>query len=340
MPINRPNHMTALSRLLPLLVSGILLISSASVYASGLSWGDFGGSDTTDSACSPDKPLVITPGPLGSPLRITRLDATTTVVADYTRNIIYKVDLTGVASPFIKTEGKPLSVAVVSKAQKQNKRGKTKKPAQLKATYFVGNEDTLSIDVYRVKGDKIKLLKRHFTSDEGIQALDMVAIEELKQLFIVDGVSRSIKVMNLRGRVLRSFGGDGVLSSPKGIAVDVNSGEVFVSDYGDSRVGIPASIKVFDLSGRLRTTITGSFSRPQGLTLTSDKLFVADNMLAQILEFDRSTNLVTKSYACQGSSEGHLLLPMDVVLDAEELNLYVADNRNMRITVLPLNDGQ
>jgi hypothetical protein len=332
--------MTVFSNPLLGLVAVFLLLGFHPAHAGGLSWGDFGGNDTTESSCAPDKPLVITPGPLGSPLRIARLDTQTSVVADYTRNIIYKVDLAGSASPFIKTSGKPLSIAVATEAQKQNKRGKVKRNKQVKATYFVGNEDTLSIDAYRVKGDKITLLDRHFTSDDGIQALDMAVAAKLQQLFVVDGVSRSIKVLNYRGTVLRSFGGDSVLSSPKGIAVDVVSGEIFVSDYGDSRVGIPASIKVFDLSGRLRTTITGSFSRPQGLALTNDKLFVADNMLSQILEFDRSTKQTTKSYACQGSSEGHLLLPMDVAVDGEGLNLYVADNRNMRITVLPLSEGK
>ena len=340
MSINRPNQMTGLSLLLPLLVSSLLLVSSVSVYAGGLSWGDFGGSDTTESSCSPDKPLVITPGALGSPVRIIRVDSQTSLVADYIRKTIYKVDQDGVVSPFIKTEGKPLSIATEQEVQKVNKQGKAKKNPQDKSLYYIGNEDSLSVDVYRIKNDNAKLVKRHFVGEHGIQALDMVFVEELGQLFVVDGISRSIKVLLRDGQLLRSFGGDNVLSSPKGIAFDVSTGEVFVSDYGDSRVGIPASIKVFDLAGGLRKTITGSFSRPQGLTLTSDKLFVADNMLAQILEFDRSTNLVTKSYSCQGSSEGHLLLPMDVVVDGDELNLYVADNRNMRITVLPLNDGQ
>jgi DNA-binding beta-propeller fold protein YncE len=131
-----------------------------------------------------------------------------------------------------------------------------------------------------------------------------------------------------------------VLADPKGIAVDAVKGEVFVSDYGDPAVGISASIKVFDLSGALVRTITGNFSRPQGLALTDSKLFVADNMLAQILEFDRTTDEMTTSYGCLGSSEGHMLLPLDVALDAEGLNLYVADNRNMRVTVLPLTESQ
>ena len=45
---------------------------------------------------------------------------------------------------------------------------------------------------------------------------------------------------------------------------------------------------------------------------------------------------MTATYGCLGSSTGHLMLPMDVTFDSTQNNLYVADNRNMRITILPL----
>ena len=134
--------------------------------------------------------------------------------------------------------------------------------------------------------------------------------------------------------------GNPVVDPTRLVAIDTLTGEVFVSDYGDSLVGIPASIQVFGLDGSLQRTIAGAFSRPQGLALTSDRLFVTDNMLAQVLEFDRTTGEKIKAHSCKGSSEGHLLLPMDVVVDDAGLNLFVADNRNMRVTILSLTEAQ
>jgi hypothetical protein len=311
----------ALNFVLSVVLVGIL--SQSQVLAMGMDWGD--GGDGDDTSCTPDATLVITPGPIGSPVRITALDAQNFLIADYSRNWIYKVGLDGVPAKLFETNGSPLSVVF----QPGNK-----------SLYYVGNDRDKTIDIYRVKKGNLKLKDKLSYGPEGVQALDLAYDTSLQQLFVVDGLAREIKVLLGDGSLVRSFGGDMVLANPKGIAVDAEKDEVFVSDYGDPAVGIPASIKVFNLSGALVSTITGNFSRPQGLSLTDSKLFVADNMLAQILEFDRATNEMTTSYGCLGSSEGHMLLPLDVALDAAGLNLYVADNRNMRVTVLPLTESQ
>jgi DNA-binding beta-propeller fold protein YncE len=264
-------------------------------------------------------------------VRIAAFDAHSYLVADYTRKTLSWFGPSETLSPFIETLGKPLSIAINASFRKN---GKLKE-----AYYFIGNDDDRTIDVYYEKNDQFYLTGQYPVVDNGIQALDMVFDQALNQLFVVDGLDQEIKVLQPDGQLVRSFGAV-VLSDPKGIAIDLGAGEIYVTDYGDSRAGLSASIKVFDLEGGLQRTISGAFSRPQGLTLTSDKLFVTDNMLAQILEFDRTTNEKTASYGCQGSSNGHLLLPMDVVLDDAGLNFYVADNRNMRITVLPLTESQ
>ncbi|GEM_PF-2367006 len=317
----KPNRLYPLFRRVLLVVLLCLLSQSQVIAGMGLDF-NFGGAD---SSCTPDTPLVITPGPIASPVRITVLDAQSFLIADYARNWIYRVGLDGVPVRFFETDGSPLSV--------------TFRPSR-RITYYVGNDKDKTIDIYKSKRGELILRKKLFSKHGGVQALDMVYDARLRQLFVVDGLAREIKVLRRNGRLLKSFGGNMVLADPKGIAVDAVKGEVFVSDYGDSTVGIPASIKVFNLSGDLKRTITGNFSRPQGLWLTDSKIFVADNMLAQILEFDRDTDEMTTSYGCLGSSDGHLLLPMDVALDAAGLNLYVADNRNMRVTVLPLTESQ
>lgn len=320
----------------PLLITSLLLSFPAFAHSMGMDF-DFGdGTTTEESTCTPDTPLVIIPGPIGSPVRVVAVDAQTRLAVDYSKKTIYKIDQDATPTPFFKTEGKPLSVAVHYIFFEKGKRAGELRRVE----YFVGNDDNHSIDVYSGnysgKAEALELVDRFFLGDQGVQALDMAFSQELGQLFVVDGLAREIKVLWPNGELVGSFGGEGVLSAPKGIAVDAATQEVFVSDYGDSRVGIPASIKVFNLANGAVRSITGNFDRPQGLALSSDKLFVSDNMLAQILEFDRISGVMTLTYGCLGSSAGHLMLPMDVALDSALNNLYIADNRNMRITVLPL----
>lgn len=297
----------------------------------GLDWGGGDEGSNDDPACLPDDPLVIVPGPIGSPLRIAAFDAQTYLIVDYSRKKILWLEQSGALTPFFQPLGKPLSIAL----DVQNKpNGKLKE-----AYYYVGNDDDRTIDVYHEKNMQLNMISQHPIGDNGIQALDMEFSTIQNHLYVVDGLDGDVKVVQPGGQLVRSFGA-GVLSAPKGIAVDDATGEIFVSDYGDPVVYpvIPASIKIFDMTGSHVGTISGSgqFSRPQGLALKGDKVYLADNMLGQILEFDRATGVKTASFGCKGSSDGHLLLPMDLVLGDSGESLYVADNRNMRITVLPL----
>jgi DNA-binding beta-propeller fold protein YncE len=331
---NRNCHQGTLSRIVSFLLVALLwLLFCSAVSAGGLDWGGGGGDDTGETAgCTPDAPLVIIPGPLGSPVRIVPFDEQTYLIADYSRKTLSWVDPSGILSPFIETLGKPLSVAINASFRKN---GTLKE-----AYYFVGNDDARTIDVYYEKNDQFDLVGQYPVGDNGIQALDMVFDQTQNHLFVVDGLAREVKVLQPDGQLVRSFG-FGVLSDPKGVDIDAVTGEIYVSDYGDPVVYpvIPASIKVFDMTGSHLSGRTisgyGLFSRPQGLSLSGDKVYLADNLLAQILEFDRATGAKTSSFGCKGSSDGHLLLPMDVAL-GDGQNLYVADNRNMRVTVLPL----
>lgn len=329
--MKRSREQRGSKRVLPGFVFLFWLICCAPVFSGGLDWGDGGTGDM--AGCTPDDPLVILPGPLGSPVRIAVFNAQTYLVADYSRKNLSWFEVSGTLTPFFETLGKPLSIAVDARFKGN---GKLKE-----AYYFIGNDDARTIDVYYEKNDQFYLVGQYPVSDNGIQALDMVFDQSQKQLFVVDGLAREVKVLQPDGQLVRSFGA-GVLYDPKGIAIDFLAGEIYVSDYGDQFVSpiIPASIEVFDmtgshLSGR-KISGYGLFSRPQGLTLLGDKVYLADNMLAQILEFDRATGAKTASFGCKGSSDEHLLLPMDVVIGNSSQHLYVADNRNMRVTVLPL----
>ena len=67
-----------------------------------------------DPNCSPDDPLVIFPGPIGSPVRLIKYDVNTFLVADYSRRQLLWFDDSGEVTPFIHTSGRPLSIAMKS----------------------------------------------------------------------------------------------------------------------------------------------------------------------------------------------------------------------------------
>ena len=192
---------------------------------------------------------------------------------------------------------------------------------------FVGNDSGGTIDVYRLDGRKLST----FTSAGGIRPSDMVCDQARQQLFVVDGLAHDIKIFSASGNLIGTFGEAAPLSDPKGIAIDAGAKQVYVSDYGDPRVGIPPSINIFDFEGKLIRRIIGNLSRPQGLALDERNLYVVDAMLGQILVFDRVSYAYTGAIGSFGVADGQLLLPMDLSRDTATGKLYVTNNRVGRV---------
>lgn len=328
----------------------------ADLRAMGMGWGDpgDGGETPPPKACTPDAAPVLTPGPLGSPVRIATLDADSYLVADYSKRKIYRVAQAGPPTPFIEPQGKPLSIAVrtppdeMLQEHSASSRGATRGPARRgparrvdrNTYYFIGNDDARTLDVYVEAKGGLDLRYQLFRSGAGVQALDLAYAESFNELLIVDGLSRTIQAIDLQFlHVPPRVFGQGFLNDPKGVTFDAETGEIYVTDYGDPRTGIDAAVKVFDRTGILLQTITGAFSRPQGIAVSGSRIFVTDALRAQVLEFDRATGTAKAAHGCMGSSPEHLMLPMDVTLDQAGENFYIADNRNMRVTVVPLTDG-
>lgn len=325
---------------LPILFIAALLVSQpARLGAMGMGWGDEPEPPVETESCTPEPVPVLRPGPLGSPVRIVPVDNDSYLVADYAKRQIFKIVSSGPPQNFLELEGRPLSVLVSAPANKpQRGPGGNARRADRRTYYYVGNDDDRTIDVYLETRNKLHFKDKLFEGEPGVQALDMVYDDRANRILIVDGLTRNIKVLNLK--LLHAgaevFGGPGLLGDPKAMAFDALTGELFVSDYGDSGMGLGPAIRVFDRSGSLARTITGPFSRPQGLTVTTDRIYLVDAIQAKVLELDRATGSTVASHGCMGSAPDHLMLPMDVTLDPAGESLHVADNRNMRITILPL----
>ncbi len=296
------------------------------VFPPTLSWSmGFGDGDPVpvDSCPTPADPLIIHPGPLGSPLRIDWLPPQRLLVTDYPSRQVFLVDSSNVSimAPAFKLKGNPLGIAVAAGSR-----------ANL---IFVGNDTRKKVDVYINQKNRF-FQTLSFPRRGNVQPVEMVYVPEINRLVMIDGLDGRIKLFNLLGHQVGSFDGSGNLTSPVGLAVDATRGEIVVSDYGDPAVGISASLEIFDFSGAHLKSIEGDFSRPQGMVCQGGKIFVADGLRGQILEFDRSTGNLEGTHGCFGTGPGQLLMPLDLVYSTARNSLLVTNNKNGRVTEVPV----
>ena len=305
--------------LLVFAVISFLCVSPA--WSSGLSWGPVVEAPSSAS-CVPEESPLLVKGPIKSPMRMAEYGENAFLVSDRSGSI-YKVSSLDPVNPALlfQVDGSPLGIAFDGR------------------NILVGNETSGKIERYSLRRDRVRK-KGSFPKSRSarIQPLD-IAVDNAKGMtFVVDGVDRDVKVYNRRGRLTLSIGSFGQLTQPQALTLNPEAEELIVTDYGDQRVGVSASLQVFDYSGRHLKTIHGSFSRPQGVWAKGQSIYLVDAMLGQVMEYDRDNGSLLSTHGCFGASAGHLMLPMDVLYDSNLKQFFVADNRNGRVSVLPLTE--
>lgn len=303
------------------LVAAVLLLWQAHAWGVGLSWGPI--VDTSPVAsCTPEDSAPIEQGPVKSPMRMAEYRQGSFLLSDRSGSV-YEVSKSDPQHPLLlfQVVGKPLGIAVEGR------------------TILVGNETSGKIERYTLRRNQFRKISSIPKSRGAkIQALDIEVDRALGMIFVVDGLGGDVKVYGRRGRLALSIGGFGQLTRPQALTLDRDAEEVLVTDYGDQGLGVSASVQVFDYSGRHLKTIRGAFSRPQGVWSAGQSIYLVDAMLGQVLEFDRDSGALLSRSGCYGVSDGHLRLPMDVLFDALAKQFWVADNRNGRISVLPVTE--
>jgi len=251
-----------------------------------------------------------------APLRIAATAEGRLLVTDYQAGKIMNIDPAALDQPEVlfEVEGKPLAIEAV------------------RHFLVVGDDTSRTIKAYKSNGELMKL----FTVNGPVQASDIVYDSAARLVFVADTLNHDIKVFRDNGELQNSLGMTGPLHDPKGIALDPQLQQIFVTDYGDPVLGVPASIQIFDYQGALLHRITGSFSRPQGIAVDTTRIFMVDAMLSQVLVFDRSTNAQVATLGVRGVEEGQLLLPMDIHLDAVNGRLLVTNSRLGKLTSVNL----
>lgn len=191
------------------------------------------------------------------------------------------------------------------------------------------------VQVLDFDGEQLSVLPRGLDLKEigsGIMPVTL-AVDKNGNLYVSDVSQQRILVFDDKGNFTRFIGqggsGAGQLSYVNGIAVNVDDGEVYLSNSNNSR------IDVFDLEGRYTGQRLGPTQvvNPKGIVFeeSTGLLYVADTLAHRILVVNREGKIV-EYIGRRGLDSGQFNFPTAVTID-EGGRLYVADRENDRIQV-------
>jgi sugar lactone lactonase YvrE len=117
------------------------------------------------------------------------------------------------------------------------------------------------------------------------------------------------------------------LVSPIGICVDANE-EIFLSDSFLKRV------IVLDKNGKYLRDIGSPelFTRPTGIALSKDRVYVVDTLSHQLLVFSKNNGNLLFRIGKNGSANGEFHYPTHIFISKNNL-IYVTDSLNFRVQV-------
>jgi len=158
------------------------------------------------------------------------------------------------------------------------------------------------------------------------------------RLYVVDGASGTVTILNRDGSVATSFGrkgtGQGEFNEPWGIAI-AQDGSIFVADTWNHR------IQKFTVQGQFitqwggyeaGTAPPGKFYGPRDLVITpAGELLVTDTGNKRIQVFNQQGAPV-RTFGSEGVGPGQFREPVGIAVDRQG-RVYVADTWNQRIQV-------
>jgi sugar lactone lactonase YvrE len=157
-----------------------------------------------------------------------------------------------------------------------------------------------------------------------------IALDENDNLCVADTGANAILYWDAIRKKWHRFekvGKNFYFASP--VAVAKRNGIFYVADSGLGR------IVAFDEDAKLRFHITNNLERPSGLTVSGEKLFVADSQRHCIVIYDLSGNYISE-FGRRGSARAEFNFPTHISSDSEG-NLLVTDSMNSRVQLLDQN---
>jgi len=151
-----------------------------------------------------------------------------------------------------------------------------------------------------------------YITDPGLSLLHIIDLEKKKY------------------RMIDSAGGK-ELVSPLGISVDVK-GEVFVTD------SILKKVFIFNSDGAFLGEIGSDdiFSRPTGIAVDEDRVYVVDTLRNQVLVFSKKDRTLLLRIGQHGTKNGDFNYPTHIFVSRDK-QIYITDSLNFRIQIFDVN---
>jgi DNA-binding beta-propeller fold protein YncE len=195
----------------------------------------------------------------------------------------------------------------------------------------------LLVDASPSHGVRLIEVQPLFEARDQLNQPSDVAVSRDGRIYVVDGVNGKIRIFDLRGQPLSSFGSPGAkngqLRFPLGIDLD-KSGNIYVADAGNHRV------QIFSPQGDFtaKIDIAPGKNKPADPTDVAvddvrKRCYVVDNDNHRILAYDLANLKLIASYGRPGSEKGSFNYPFMIAMDKEN-NLYVVEVINTRVQIL------
>jgi len=146
-------------------------------------------------------------------------------------------------------------------------------------------------------------------------------------IYVTDSDLGKIFVFRRNGkfdRFIGDAGGEGLYKRPTGIAIDQDSGRIYLTDT------LRHAVEVIDAGGRplerwgKRGEGPGEFNFPTDIALARDRVFVLDAMNFRVQVFDRKGAYIT-SFGKPINAPGGLFRPKGIAVDEKRELVYVVD---------------
>ena len=118
---------------------------------------------------------------------------------------------------------------------------------------------------------------------------------------------------------------------PRGVAIDDQTGQIYITDMGNSRV------QMFSQAGEYIHAFGGTYLRsPYGIIILRDLVYITDYRHHAIFLFQLPELKMMKRVGQRGSGKEEFNYPCQLAISPNQL-LYVADQENNRLQILTTN---
>jgi DNA-binding beta-propeller fold protein YncE len=194
---------------------------------------------------------------------------------------------------------------------------------------YVTDPVAQSVKVFDIPAKKFSSIGAD-PQDQLVQPLGL-DVDAKQNLYVVDAVTKHVKIYDAQGKFLRLLGGPKMFARPSGVAVSPAGDRVYVVDTGGVQRQEEHRVRVFDgASGAhlfdfgKRGTGEGEFNLARDAAIAPDgRVYVVDSGNFRIQVFDRDGKFL-KAFGSVGRYPGNFARPREIAIDREG-RVYVSD---------------